>query len=563
MKFKKVRLEDNLFNKMFVFIALSIIISLALLGYLSYDRSKSQLETVTSQLLQDNIELNKKQVNRLLKDAEVESEKMVTSIQLQKLLQRHPPTSYEEEKVFINQISQLIAQVKGTYGVYVFPKQMKYYPNYMELINGDDFKPSTELMLKAFDLKEKGIWHHHWDESSKKPVFTYIRAVRSSYYYEPVGVIVLKIPESLVREEITFPSSFKNYKTMIVDEDRYMISSEDSSLYKEKFVPEEDWNTAETQLNEQGWKLITTLPYKEITGNIEQIKNFTMWIVLVSILIITIYLAFIVRNFTIPIKALVLHMEKVRSGVLKHFRMERSRKDEIGQLVGGFNQMITGMSELIEQTKKMESDKRNFELQTLNHQINPHFFYNTLDAIKWRAEKVDEHNIALMVTKLANLLRFSLNNNNEWTTIEREIEHAKNYLDIEKLRSNRLFKVFVQVDPTILKLNVIKLILQPIVENCIKHGISNLPEGNGKILLTAKRIDQDIIFVIEDNGPGLASKKLDKGKNSSHVHHGIGLKNVHKRLQIHFGTEYGIKVDEDHHQGFRVIIRHPVRDEQS
>ncbi|WP_368658716.1 sensor histidine kinase [Metabacillus halosaccharovorans] len=562
MKFRKVRIEDNLFNKMFVFIALSIIIPLALLGYLSYDRSKSQLETVTSQLLQDNIELNKKQVNRLLKDAEVESEKMVTSIQLQKLLQSHPPTSYEEEKAFINRISQLIAQLKGTYGVYVFPKQMKYYPNYLELINGNDFKPSTELMLKAFELKGKGIWYHYWDESSKKPVFTYIRAVRSSYYFEPLGVIVLKIPDSSIREELSFPSSFENYNTMIVDQENNIISDANSSLYHEKYVPEEDWNIAETQLNKQGWKLITALPNKEVTGNIEQIKNFTLWIVVISIFIVTIYLVFIVRNFTLPIKALVSHMEKVRIGVLNHFRMERSRKDEIGQLVGGFNQMITGMSELIEQTKKMESDKRNFELQTLNHQINPHFFYNTLDAIKWRAEKVEEKNIALMVTKLANLLRFSLNNNNEWTTIERELEHAMNYLDIEKLRSNRLFKVFVQVDPTILKYNVIKLILQPIVENCIKHGISNLPEGKGKILLTAKRIEQDIIFIIEDNGPGLTSNKVDKEKSSSHVHHGIGLKNVHKRLQIHFGTDYGIKVDEDHHQGFRVIIRHPVREEQ-
>ncbi|MRX56043.1 hypothetical protein HMPREF3291_05830 [Bacillus sp. HMSC76G11] len=561
MKFRKVRIEDNLFNKMFVFIALSIIIPLALLGYLSYDRSKSQLETVTSKLLQDNIELNKKQVNRLLKDAEVESEKMVTSIQLQKLLQSHPPTSYEEEKAFINRISQLIAQLKGTYGVYVFPKQMKDYPNYLELINGNDFKPSTELMLKAFDLKEKGVWYHYWDESSKKPVFTYIRAVRSSYYYEPLGVIVLKIPDSFVREELTFPSSFKNYKTLIVDQDKNIISNENSMLYNEKFVPEEDWNTAETQLNKQGWKLITALPNKEITGNIEQIKNFTLWLVITSIFIISTYLVIIVRNFTLPIKDLVSHMEKVRSGVLKHFRMERSRKDEIGQLVGGFNQMITGMSELIVQTKKMESDKRNFELQTLNHQINPHFFYNTLDAIKWRAEKVDEKNIALMVTKLANLLRFSLNNNNEWTTVEREIEHAKNYLDIEKLRSNRSFKVFVQVDPTILKLKVIKLILQPIVENCIKHGISNLPEGKGKILLKVKRIEQDIIFIIEDNGPGLNSNKLDKERNSNHVHHGIGLKNVHKRLQLHFGTEYGIKVDEEHHEGFRVIVRHPVHEE--
>lgn len=113
---------------------------------------------------------------------------------------------------------------------------------------------------------------------------------------------------------------------MIVDQDKNIISNENSWLYNEKFVPEGDWNTAETQLNEQGWKLINALPNKEVIGNIEQIKNFTLWIVIISIVVVTIYLAFIVRNFTLPIKALVTHMEKVRRGVLQHFHMERSKK---------------------------------------------------------------------------------------------------------------------------------------------------------------------------------------------------------------------------------------------
>ena len=256
-------------------------------------------------------------------------------------------------------------------------------------------------------------------------------------------------------------------------------------------------------------------------------------------------------------------MEKVRKGVLSHFSINRSNKDEIGQLVGGFNQMITGMSDLLEHTKQIESDKRQFELQTLNHQINPHFFYNTLDAIKWRAEKANENNIALMVTKLANLLRFSLNNNDEWTTIEREIEHARTYLEIEQLRSNRSFKFFLQADPSVLKLKVIKLILQPIVENCVKHGINQLPEGKGKILITVKQKEQEIIFVIEDNGPGLTKEIIDGTKSITNTieHHGIGLKNVHKRLQLHFGMDYGIAVDNNHKQGFRVMIRHPVWEE--
>jgi two-component system sensor histidine kinase YesM len=208
----------------------------------------------------------------------------------------------------------------------------------------------------------------------------------------------------------------------------------------------------------------------------------------------------------------------------------------------------------------MESEKRQLELQTLIHQINPHFFYNTLDSIKWRAESVQQNKIAEMVTKLANLLRFSLNNGEEWTTVEREIEHARNYLDIEHLRSNRTFQVYVQVDPDILKMKVMKLMLQPLVENAVKHGVSQLSDGKGKIRLTAKRKDQDIMFIVEDNGLGIhLPLTLNSNDTTDNVSpRGIGLSNVHKRLQLHFGNDYGLEIDSTQTAGFRVVVRHPL-----
>lgn len=559
MRKRLIENKNMLFYKMFALVSISVFVPVALLGLLSYDKSKTHLESVTSQLLEDNLRLNAKQINSFFKGVERESEKMIASRDLQILLGSNPPATYSEENDFINRMIEAISQLRGSYEFYVFPKDMEHYQHYRKLINMNKIEPKPEYLKQAYE-HEEGLWFHDWDENLQKPIFIYVRAIRSSYYYEPLGVLALQIPDFYLREELTSPSTFKNYMFMMVDSENNIISHPTPNRYNEKYVPGKGWSVTEIGLINNRWKLIAAVPQKDLTGKIDQIKFFTFWIVLASLVFITIFLILIVRSFTIPIKNLVLHMNKVKTGVLIHFHFGNARKDEVGQLVRGYNQMISGMSELLERTKEMESDKRQLELQMLNHQINPHFFYNTLDAIKWRAEKANENNIATMVTKLANLLRFSLNSGDEWTTVEREIEHARNYLDIELLRSNRAFQVFFQIDPDIMKVKVIKLILQPLMENAVRHGVNNLPEGRGKIRLTAKRRDNVIVFIIEDNGPGLTDKQsavLDRPKESEHQR-GIGLRNVHKRLQLHFGNDYGIHFDKGQISGFRITVLHPM-----
>lgn len=551
-----------LFTKMFLFMTIAIFIPVASLGYLSFHQSRGQLDSISSQFLQDNVKLNAAQIDNFFNSVEKESEKIVSSLDLQKLLRSDPPKSHEDETVFIGRIIELIRFLKGSYGLYVFPNQLENYPNYRKLINQNPIEPKPEYFKRAFETHGKGVWYHVWDDNLQKPVFIYVRAVRTSYYYEALGVVVIQIPDSMMREQLAFPSSFNNYSLMLVDDKNQIISSPSTNVYKEPHSLDPSLTIAETKLSVGGWSLIAAVPKEEFTGNINKIKSFTFWIVTSSLLLISFFLFVIVRSFTIPIKHLVSHMNKIRTGLLYPFRSYTRRQDEIGQLVEGYNEMIVGMTDLLETTKQMESDKRQLEIQTLNHQINPHFFYNTLDAIKWKAESANETVIASMVTKLSNLLRFSLNNGDEWTTVEREVMHAHNYLDIELLRSNRSFQVFYQVDPDVQKLKIIKLILQPIVENAVKHGMNHLFDGKGKIRLTAKRSGMDILFIIEDNGPGMAEEPTEKARSAGEREHsdghGLGLKNVHTRLQLHFGGDYGVQMDSNQQSGFRVLIRHPI-----
>jgi two-component system sensor histidine kinase YesM len=556
--------KNMLFYKMFALVSLSVFIPVALVGLLSYEKSKTQLSTVTTQFLEDNLQLNARQINTFLGNVEKESDKMVASRDLQVLLGARPPANPQEEYEFINRMIEIISHEKGFNELYVFPKDIEKYPRYRQLIRLTKIDPTPSFFKQVFDLQNRGMWYHVWDSSLQQPIFIYVRAIRSSYYYEPLGVVAIQIPNNAVREMLSPPSSFKNYMFYMVDSGGNVISKPAAPGFNESLMSDKDWSKAETELSVEGWKLVAAVPKKDLTGTISQIKNFTFLIVIGSLMVITVLLLVIVRSFTIPIKKLVNHMNRVRMGLLQPFVFHQHHKDEVGQLIRGYNQMIEGMNDLLETTRSMEADKRRLELQTLTHQINPHFFYNTLDAIKWKSEKANVPDIASMVMKLANLLRFSLNNGEEWTTVEREVEHARLYLEIEQLRSQRSFQTFFQVDPGILKLKMIKLVLQPLVENAVKHGVNRLPEGTGKIRLTAKRREQDLVFIIEDNGPGLQrDSPLKPERENKGQQHGIGLRNVNKRLQLHFGSTYGVKMDEGRTSGFRVTVSVPVTNEQS
>jgi sensor histidine kinase YesM len=550
--------KSNLFTKIFILMSIAIFLPVFLLGFLSYNKSKTQLETVTTQLLMDNLKLNAQQINFFMKNVEKEANKMIASRELQNLLLEDSPGSYAQEVSFINRMVDVVIQLRGSYELYVFPKNIEDYSNYFNLIKLSKLGPDSEYFPRAYQLPNNGFWINVWDDNLHRPVFIYIRAIYTNNL-KPIGIMALQIPDFLIREELVPPSSFKNFMYLMVDDTNHIISHPTTSFHNQVYVPEQGWNKAEIPLSQVGWKLIAAVPQKDLSGNIDKIKFFTAWIVAGSLLLIAVFLTLIVRSLTLPIRKIVHHMSGVRLGRLTPFHLPRPREDEVGQLARGYNQTVLEMADLLRTTREMESEKRQLELQTLYHQINPHFFYNTLDAIKWRAEAAEEIKIATMVTKLANLLRFSLNNGEEWTTVEREVEHAHTYLDIEMLRSNGTFKIFIQVEPEAMKLKVIKLILQPMVENAIKHGVSKLPAGKGKIRLTVKRKEKDIILIVEDNGPGMQESAVTKTSEMAGggATGGIGLSNVQKRLQLHFGQEYGLAIETDQASGFRVIVRHP------
>ena len=284
------------------------------------------------------------------------------------------------------------------------------------------------------------------------------------------------------------------------------------------------------------------VPYKSVLAETMAISCVMIATVGIILIVTLLLLNRILTGVVKPLKKLEKHIAQVSPDNMDQ-RMEILTDDEIGHLSKKFNQMLDRIQNLKEQVIEEQEDKRKYELQALQAQINPHFLYNTLDSIIWMAETNDS-NIVAMTEALAKLFRISLNKGNEEITLERELEHVKNYLIIQSMRYADKFTYEISVEPGVEKCRTIKLILQPVVENCIYHGIKK-KRGSGKITIRAFRRGDDLIIEISDDGCGMPPEVCQKilsdeiePENISGS--GIGIKNVNERIQLRFGKRYGL-----------------------
>ncbi|BFT71074.1 sensor histidine kinase [Paenibacillus sp. P36] len=301
-----------------------------------------------------------------------------------------------------------------------------------------------------------------------------------------------------------------------------------------------------------GWKIVGVAYASELIANQNQINlSYFLWTILA--LVIALYLSFFIsRHLSRPIKLLQSSMKQVEKGDFS-IRSEFRSGNEIGQLGQTFNIMVGRIKDLMNQIIQNEESKRKSEMKLLEAQINPHFLYNTLDSIIWMAERKKHEEVVLMTSSLAKLFRAIINKNNETVPVRVEIEHITNYLLIQTLRYKDKLDFQIDVDPGILDIHIPKIILQPIVENAIYHGIKNSLEP-GLVHITGKEDGDTIVFVVADNGVGMEPEKLDQIlKMKDGIVRGIGVSNVHERIKL-FGHEFGLSFHSEKWEGTEVTI---------
>ena len=327
---------------------------------------------------------------------------------------------------------------------------------------------------------------------------------------------------------------------------------EDTIIYSVTSVADSDWQVV-------GVSFIDEL----VDRNVREMIHLSLGLAIVVLAAAVLTSWILSRMLGRPLQGLAAAMERFERDA-DHFTYRPVRGiREVQELSDSFGHMVLRIQQLMSTVRQEEINLRKTELKALQAQINPHFLYNTLDSIAWMCEQGRNTDAVKMVHALARLFRISISKGHELIPIAKEVEHAKNYLEIQKYRYKNQFTYEFDVDPECLNYYCNKITLQPIIENAILHGLDLLVD-EGYIWVQVQQDGGDIVFRVQDNGVGMMQEQIENVLQSGPDDRtGIGIRNVNDRLQIYFGRQYGLHITSELDVGTCVEIRMPKIQEEN
>lgn len=490
--------------------------------------------------------------------------------------------NYESEKKNMNSYAEgLLTDEVWKYGnfnmkpeLYVLGENGLVYDTYSKTkYTMEDIKQNNwyEKIVKA-DGKTILI-NTYKDDNAVGPykcVFKMGRLIKDLFTGKHLGVLIIDISETILYDRYSEVLT-EGSCIYIVDEEGNIISTKDKRLIgtnyglgikntnhllnkKNHRITRDNVKNMQvaSRLNEYGWAIVEEIPLSIIRQPIEALTEKAI-LVLLLVSIVSIIVSYRLSvGITKPILNIKNSMNEVMEGNL-NTKIIDERFDEIGQLEKSFNGMVSWLEESIQEIKNQEKQKRTAELSFLQAQINPHFLYNTLSGIRFLVSMNKTEEAEEMLYRFTKLLRSLLPKASEMIRLEEEIENIKNYTELQKLRYPDCFEVVYDIDPEINDFEVPSFILQPIVENAILYSMEK-EDNLGEISVSGYKQKGCIKIVIEDNGIGMSRNKLETVLNKEASINRVGLINVQERIQLNYGSNYGLKIESAEGEGSKITF---------
>jgi two-component system sensor histidine kinase YesM len=430
--------------------------------------------------------------------------------------------------------------------------------------------PSYGSLIKPIERISKIRWAVNADSSTswyrENQSFFGVRKLNNLYATKDLGILKIEFDYNATFSRVIEPETGKYL---------VLISMDNAVLYRENQLGTDVYGFDELQNKENiithlsgvkflvindhlpvtGWEISYFTPYKTVAAGAESILTVTTLIITACLILLAVLIWIFTRIFVEPILNLNSQMKAVEYGDFS-VSITSSSSDEIGQLINRFGSMVTRINNLINEVYRNKIFRREAEIKALQAQINPHFLYNTLSMINWRAKMKRSDEISEIVNAVTRYYRTSLSKGKDIIPIRDEIENIKSYLQIQKIMHDDELIIRYNIQEEIYHFFTPKLLLQPLVENAVIHGVDKRKSLPKIIEIEGHRIDNFILFRITDNGPGIHPEKTDLG--NTEMSECYGLHNVHERIVHYFGEEYGLSFDRERTIGTSVIVYIPV-----
>ncbi|GGF71629.1 sensor histidine kinase YesM [Paenibacillus albidus] len=568
----------NLRRKLFAVFFVASILPLSLLIYFSYTSIRNELrdqsyETMISTTAQINANLQ----NKL--DYYV---KISNSLFLDGTLRGYLTHTYNDNRLYLeaytyfdNLLSSVRISNPDISGITIYTDNHSL-PKDNVLIKALDETADKEGFFKALEgTYGNAVFLTQSSGNKQAPTLRLARLLNNYSLNYPYGILSMDIAESDIYSLIA--EEDENKSIYIVNSEGNILSSKDKSvlgsplqeLLPDPFPEEGSGKFDSIYKGEQvlvvydtlnyGWKTVTIVPYNNFAALAKAAAARLMPVALICLLL-AVFLIYITAGlFTRRVIALLKMIRRAEREEFTDAPQEMGN-DEIGQLSQAFHSMSGRISSLINEVYKKEIAKQEIEMNVLQAQINPHFLYNTLASISSLAIKYEDARIHRMVTDLAKFYRISLNKGKHIISINEEITLTKHYMAIQQTRFAGLLNMHYQIEDNLLPKRIVKLTLQPFVENCINHAIWD-DEARLNIIIRGYPDGEDLVLEVIDDGMGMSAGKtahiLEQGNSGGEHSSGYGIANVNRRLKLLFGEGYGVQIFSALGIGTQVSIRIP------
>lgn len=450
--------------------------------------------------------------------------------------------------------------------------------NILSPVNLPMFQNSIDMFGKPIILNTYELPYVSHEKDSVY-VFGISRGIVSFVESKVVGIIVVVTRTEYFQEISEDMKTSDNQRIIILDNDYVIYDTQEENIAttvsndimkinwdapqddKTITINGQEYMSSSFLSNYSGWRIISLIPQEEMFHDLAKMQSITL-LIITLLVVISLLLGFIL-SFQIvhPLKKLATLMKLAESGDFD-IKVKVNSKDEIGTLAQAFNSMISKINSLIQEVYIEQIRQSELELQMLQSQINPHFIYNTLESISMMATIHDDEATSEMAFNLGSILRYGINKTKEEVTIREELDNLEKYISLQEIRFHSVYTITINVSPNLYNIYIIKLILQPVVENAIYHGMKEIRSG-GKIIVTGYKTDNKVlVFEVEDNGKGMTESLTrdlnDYINDKNNLFNSIGLRNVNKRIKIKYGDEYGLEIQSKTNTSTKVIIRLPI-----
>lgn len=516
-------------------------------------------------------------------------EKMVNYIQLELqdtpffTMETEDAPGWESETDYIRSVLENVANShREVAGIFIATKEDLYVSTGMSRISRDPFQNERwyreasenpeEIQLISVVTGRNIVTNRSY---SIDDVFSLAKAVQDPETGEVLGVILLDIRHDIIQSSINGVTIGEKGFVFVMDqEDNIVYTPVNGIVYRvnPKWVKAMEPMSVQIQGGSYqirselspytGWRTVGVFSMDEVMSSVNTIVYILFTCVIISLVLVVIVSFKFSRTLTNPIFKLKRLMKQAESGDLT-VRFNFQHNDEIGELGQSFNHMIARIDQLIQMVYVEQENKRTAEMKSLQEQIKPHFLYNTLDTISWMARDYDAEDIVRLVDALTNMFRIGLSHGKDIITVKEEITHVSNYLYIQKIRYKDKLNYVIHVDESLYAIEVPKLILQPLVENAIYHGVK-AKRGGGTITITGVPEGENLVFTVQDDGAGMPQEKVEElnrrmsERSVLDEQKSFGLFYIRERIQLCYGTGYGVHVESALGEGTRVTITLPL-----